>query len=52
MSTRIRSYARSLMELMSQEDLVDIPRVEFIDIGTMEYSIKAKKIIDLRESYD
>ena len=34
------------------EDLVDVPRVEFVDIGTMEYAAKAKKIIDLRENFD
>lgn len=34
------------------EDLVDIPRIEFVDVGTMEYAVKAKKIIDLRENYD
>ena len=34
------------------EDLVDTPRVEFLDAGTMEYAAKAKKIIDLRENYD
>ena len=34
------------------EDLLDTPRVEFVDIGTMEYTIKAKKIVDLRENYD
>ncbi len=34
------------------EDLVDVPRVEFVDAGTMEYTAKAKKIIDLRENYD
>lgn len=31
-----------------KEDLIDTPRVEFIEIGSMEYSAKAKKIIDLR----
>jgi phenylacetate-CoA ligase len=35
-----------------KEGLIDIPRAEFIDIGSMEYSAKAKKIIDRRESYD
>lgn len=31
-----------------KEDLIDTPRVEFIEIGSMEYSAKAKKIVDLR----
>ena len=34
------------------EDLLDTPRVEFVDVGTMEYTIKAKKIVDLRENFD
>ena len=34
------------------EDLLDTPRVKFVDVGTMEYTIKAKKIVDLRENYD
>ena len=34
------------------EDLLDTPRVEFVDIGTMEYKAKAKKIVDLRENFD
>ena len=34
------------------EDLVDIPRIEFVEVGTMEYAIKAKKILDLRENFD
>ena len=51
---RIIESVSKIMEIDDgiQEDLVDIPRVEFIDIGTMEYSIKAKKIIDMRENYD
>ena len=51
---RIVDSVSSIMEVDDgiQEDLVDIPRVEFIEVGTMEYSIKAKKIIDLRENYD
>jgi phenylacetate-CoA ligase len=35
-----------------KEDLIDIPRVVFKDIGSMEYSAKAKKISDLRENFD
>lgn len=31
-----------------EEDLVDTPRVEYVEIGSMEYAPKAKKIIDLR----
>ncbi|MCL2607514.1 MAG: AMP-binding protein [Methanomassiliicoccaceae archaeon] len=33
-----------------REDLVDVPRIVFREIGSMEYSAKAKKIIDARES--
>ena len=51
---RIIESVSGIMEVDDgiQEDLVDTPRVEFVDIGTMEYTIKAKKIIDLRENYD
>jgi phenylacetate-CoA ligase len=35
-----------------REDLIDVPRVRFVDIGSMEYSAKAKKIVDLRENFD
>ena len=34
------------------EDLVDIPRVEFVNADSVEYTAKAKKMIDLRENYD
>ena len=34
------------------EDLIDIPRVTFKNIGSMEYSAKAKKIVDLRKNFD
>jgi len=30
------------------DDLIDTPRVKFIDVGSMEYSAKAKKIADMR----
>jgi len=30
------------------DDLIDTPRVVFIDVGSMEYSAKAKKISDIR----
>ncbi|MBQ7701381.1 MAG: phenylacetate--CoA ligase family protein [Candidatus Methanomethylophilaceae archaeon] len=35
-----------------EEDLVSRPVVEFVPTGSMEYAVKAKKIIDLRENYD
>jgi phenylacetate-CoA ligase len=35
-----------------KEDLIDVPRIVFVDIGKMEYSAKAKKIVDLRENFD
>jgi len=35
-----------------KDDLIDIPRVVFKEIGSMEYSAKAKKIVDLRENFD
>jgi len=44
----------SIMEIADGigEDLIDVPRVTFKKIGSMEYSAKAKKIIDRRESFD
>ncbi|MDR0778313.1 MAG: AMP-binding protein [Methanomassiliicoccaceae archaeon] len=35
-----------------KEDLIEIPRVIFKEIGSMAYSAKAKKIVDLRENFD
>ena len=35
-----------------KEDLIDVPRVTFIDIGSMEYAAKAKKITDMRKNFD
>ena len=34
------------------EDLVSAPKVEFVEPGSMEYAVKAKKIRDLRGSFD
>ena len=51
------ALAKSIIDTVSKimeindgitEDLVGLPRVEFRDVGTMEYSAKAKKIVDLR----
>ena len=52
-----RSLVGALSKIMEiedgmNEDLIDTPRVKFIDIGTAEYSAKAKKITDLRENFD
>ena len=51
---RIIDSVSHIMEVEDgiNEDLVDTPRVKFVDIGTMEYTIKAKKILDMRENYD
>jgi phenylacetate-CoA ligase len=35
-----------------EEDLIDVPRVSFVKIGSVQYTAKAKKIVDLRGSYD
>jgi len=35
-----------------REDLIAVPRVVFREIGSMAYSAKAKKIVDLRENFD
>lgn len=47
---RIIAAVSDIMEVKDgmNEDLIDTPRVEFVDIGSMEYAVKAKKIIDLR----
>lgn len=44
----------SIMEIRDgiEDDLIDIPVIEFIEQGTMEYAVKAKKIKDLRSVYD
>ena len=49
----IRSVS-AIMEIADgiKEELIDIPRVTFKDIGSMAYSAKAKKITDLRENFD
>ena len=51
---RIIDSVSHIMEVEDgiSEDLVDTPIVEFVEVGTMEYTIKANKIIDLRENYD
>jgi len=51
------SVIRSVSEVMEiadgiKEDLIETPRVVFKDIGSMEYSAKAKKIVDLRKNFD
>jgi phenylacetate-CoA ligase len=49
----IRSVS-AIMEIADgiSDELIDTPRVVFKDIGSMEYSAKAKKIADLRENFD
>jgi len=53
----MRSIVSALSEIMEiadgiREDLIDVPRVRFIDIGSMEYAAKARKITDLRDNFD
>lgn len=50
LAQRIISNVSEIMEIKDglADDLVDVPRVNFIDVGSMEYSAKAKKIVDLR----
>lgn len=47
---RIIGSVSEIMEIQDgiKEDLIDVPRVNFIEIGSMEYSAKAKKIVDER----
>ncbi|MDR0790913.1 MAG: AMP-binding protein [Methanomassiliicoccaceae archaeon] len=51
LARRIVSAVSSIMEIADgiADDLIDTPRTEFIDIGSIEYrAAKAKKIIDMR----
>jgi phenylacetate-CoA ligase len=54
LKNKIVKAVSDIMEVKDgiEEDLVDIPRVEFADVGSMEYSVKSKKIIDMRENFD
>jgi len=54
LKNRIIDSVSHIMEVEDgiNEDLVDIPRVTFVGEGAMEYTIKAKKIVDLRENFD
>jgi len=47
---RIVSAVSGIMEIKDgiADDLIDTPRVVFIDVGSIEYSAKAKKITDMR----
>jgi len=47
---RIVAAVSEIMEIKDgiADDLIDTPRVVFTDVGAMEYSAKAKKIVDLR----
>ena len=51
---RLIDSISSIMEVSDgiAEDLVDIPRIEFVGADSMEYAVKAKKIIDMRENFD
>ncbi len=54
LKNKIVSSVSKIMEVEQglEEDLVDIPRIVFKDIGSVDYAVKAKKIIDLRENFD
>ena len=47
---RIVAAVSDIMEIKDgiADDLIDTPRVTFADVGSMEYSAKAKKIVDMR----
>lgn len=51
---KIVSSVSKIMEIQQgmEEDLIAEPAVTFVKVGTMEYAVKAKKIIDLRENFD
>ncbi len=54
LAERIISAVSNIMEVSEgiEEDLVATPKVSFVDVGTMQYAVKAKKIIDLRDNKD
>jgi phenylacetate-CoA ligase len=52
LAQRIVSAVSDIMEIVDgiKDDLMDVPRVRFIDVGTIEYrTAKAKRIVDLRQ---
>lgn len=51
---KLISEISKIMEIEEslQEDLIEVPRIKFVEVGTMEYAIKAKKIVDSRGSFD
>ena len=54
LAEKIIKAVSEIMEISEgiEEDLVAAPKVNFVDVGTMQYAVKAKKIIDRRETYD
>ena len=54
LAERIVSAVSNIMEVKEgiEEDLVSVPKISFVDVGTMQYAVKAKKIIDLRDNKD
>jgi len=51
---KLKDSVSSVLEVSEgiSEDLVDAPEIVFVPVGSMEYSVKAKKIIDKRENFD
>ena len=51
---RIQSSVSRIMEVEDgmEEDLVDTPVIRFVGKDAIDYSVKAKKITDLRENFD
>jgi len=51
---KIVESVSSIMEIADgmEDDLIDMPRVRFIESESDEYKVKAKKIVDLRENFD
>ncbi len=54
LASRLVASISSIMEIADgiEDDLIATPVIEFKEPGSMEYAVKAKKIIDLRETYD
>lgn len=54
LKTKIIDDVSHIMEIEQgiKEDLIDTPRVEFVNVGTTKYAAKMNKIVDLRKNFD
>lgn len=54
LSEKLVSKLVEIMEISDglKDDLIEKPRIEYVEIGSLEKSAKAKKIVDARGDYD